>query len=296
MTAGRVLCFGEVLWDSVPLGLLPGGAPMNLAYHLSQLGANTSVLSAVGNDTLGEEILGRLNSWGIDTSMVQIDTTRPTGIVRVKLVRGMPSYDIVEGVAWDVTAIPDATPTDIDTLVFGSLAQRTAENRASLDTLLARYPTAFTVFDVNLRKPYIDLPRIEQLASAASLVKVNDEELSLLLGREVAEENDALRDAALALAARYGLKMVCVTAGASGAGLLENGQWHWSSATPVAVRDTIGAGDAFLSAVVFGLRFRNQSHEATLAFANRLAGLVAASNGATPAYQLNDDGLPVVVD
>jgi fructokinase len=286
-----IVCVGEMLWDSVPRGLLPGGAPMNLAYHLSRLGWRPWLVSSVGHDVLGDELLRRLHGWQLETALIHVHPTRPTGLVRVELAAGMPRYDILEGVAWDEIPLPREWPASLATpraLVFGSLAQRSACNRATLAALLERHHSTLKVFDVNLRAPYDGIPQVLALARRADLVKVNEEELARLLDREV--PRSALEPAARLLALRIGCTCLCVTAGAYGAGMLRREAWTWMDAAPVEVRDTIGAGDAFLSAVVHGLLEDRQPIDAILRFAAQLAGLVAASEGATPPYALDASG------
>jgi len=267
---------------------------MNLAYHLNKLGAEVQLISAVGDDMLGRELLRRIGGWGVGVDAVHQDPQHETGTVQVTLRDGIPSYQIVENVAWDYIPLPSfGTTLSRPVIVFGSLALRSSQNRETLESLLSMYPDAYTVFDINLRKPYVDLDYIASLASRASLIKVNDEELELLLGTGVSRTPSQLADAARALASKYGCARICVTAGAHGAGLLDEDDWHWAAAAPVTVRDTIGAGDSFLSAVVFGLLFTDQTHEQTLALANRLAGVVASSDGATPDWTVGSDGMPV---
>ena len=124
--AKPVICFGEILWDSLPRGLYPGGAPINVAYHLKQLGANPIPVTAVGRDQLGEELLQRLKAWGVDISGVSVHPTKPTGLARVTLVDGSPRFEIVEDVAWDAIELSAETlarALQCDAIVFGSLAQ-----------------------------------------------------------------------------------------------------------------------------------------------------------------------------
>lgn len=288
-----IVCLGEILWDAVPRGLLPGGAPMNLAYHLARLGWRPWLVSSVGQDVLGDELLRRLGEWDIDTTLVRVAPSLPTGLVRVVLERGVPRYTILEGVAWDDIRLPAPPPAVLASaraLVFGSLAMRTSANRACLEELFRACPTAMKVFDVNLRAPWIDVPMVQALVRRADLVKVNDEELGVLLGSAVAV--DSLEAAARRLVTTTDCPRLCVTAGAHGAGLLADGQWHWVQAERVDVRDTIGAGDAFLSAVVDGVLRDDRSPAGILAAATRLAAFVAARDGATPPYERDAAGNP----
>jgi len=286
-----IICFGEVLWDSLPRGLFPGGAPMNVAYHLRQLGAQPTPVTSVGRDQLGEELLLRFKTWGVDTSGVSVHPTKSTGLARVAIVDGSPHFEIVEDAAWDwieITAEVLARAARSRAVVFGSLAQRTENNRQQLASLLDHCPAALKVFDVNLRPPYDSAERVWSLAQRADLIKLNDHELRSLLN-EPAPAAD-LTGAVRQFAERTGVAKVCVTAGASGAGLLLEGQWFWESAQPVTVRDTVGAGDSFLATLLAGLLRAQHPPAEILHRACRLAEFVVTQDGATPAYRVADNG------
>ncbi|HEY0947455.1 MAG TPA: PfkB family carbohydrate kinase, partial [Opitutaceae bacterium] len=234
-----VLCFGEILWDFLPDGLFPGGAPFNVAYHLHQHGIDTRLVSAVGRDVLGDELLRRLGQWGLSTGLVTRDHALPTGIVRANISpKGDATYEIVTRVAWDEIFITEdavhaAAPARA--VVFGSLAQRSPFNRNSLERLLDALPDdALRVFDVNLRPPHDDLVLVRDLATRATVLKLNAAEAARIAtggpetpGREEAD--------ARALAAATGCACVCVTAGERGAGLLRGEAWHWEPGRPVPV-------------------------------------------------------------
>lgn len=287
----KVLCFGEILWDSLPRGLFPGGAPMNVAYHLKQLGAHPIPVTAVGRDQLGDKLRRRLEMWGVDASGVYVRPTKPTGLARVTVIDGSPRFEIVEDVAWDwieVSAELLDRASQSAAVVFGSLAQRSAPNRQQLTALLDHCPTALKVFDVNLRPPYDSAELVWALARRADLIKLNDHELVSLL-KESAPTAD-LAEAARRFSKRTGVGKVCLTAGANGAGLLLDGDWFWEAAKPVPVRDTVGAGDAFLAALLSGLLRGNHPPDEILRRASRLAEFVTTQDGATPAYQVDADG------
>ncbi len=283
-----VLCFGEILWDFLPAGLFPGGAPFNVAYHLHQLGLDTRVVSAVGRDLLGEELLRRLHDWGIDTELVTKHTGLPTGYVRATIgPEGDAHYDITRSVAWDQIpisgeAVHVANPSRA--LVFGSLAQRSPFNRNSLDRLFAVLPPeALRIFDVNLRPPYDDVELVRDRASRADVLKLNAAEAARLAADEP-ETPGREEHHARALAASTGCAVICVTAGARGAGLLRHGSWLWEPGRTVEVSDTVGAGDAFLASLVASLLQGRSSDGELLARACRLGEWVATQRGATPAY------------
>jgi fructokinase len=275
-----VLCIGEALWDCLPSGLFLGGAPLNVAFHLNQLGRSVSVVSAVGDDFLGDELRRRLRSWAIDDHLLTVNQ-QPTGVVQVTLSNGQPSYDIVEPAAWDMIADSPALRTAVATspaIVYGSLAARGTDNRELLTTLLTD-TTALRLCDLNLRAPYDDHQRAWHLASLADVVKLNDGEL-----RDLLDDPDiSLEDGAHRLHERCGCSRVCITAGADGAGLLDTTGWHWADAPTVTVADTVGAGDSFTAALVDGL-LHHHAPTTILAQAVKLAAVVASSHGATPAH------------
>jgi len=286
--AADVICFGEILWDFLPDGLHPGGAPFNAAYHLRQLGRRPRLVSAVGRDVLGDELLRRLRHWNLDPGGIARRRDRPTGIVRAALAaRGDARYEIAAGAAWDRIVLSAGTRRAAGAaraFLFGSLAQRSAANRRALERLLAGAPAgAWFAFDVNLRPPYDDPALVRALARRATLLKLNAAEAARLAAgageRPGREEGDAR-----ALAARTGCPTVCVTAGARGAGLLRGGTWRWEPGRPVRVEDTVGAGDAFLAALIHHLLDDRLPDRAILARACRLGEWVASRRGATPAY------------
>lgn len=288
MSPPRVLCFGEILWDFLPAGLFPGGAPFNVAYHLKQHGADARPISAVGRDLLGEELLRRLNHWRMDTGLIACHDGLPTGYVRATLGEsGDARYEITVNVSWDRIPVNDtviqAAPA-AQALVFGSLAQRSLFNRAALNDLLDALPdTAWRVFDVNLRPPHDDLALVSSLATRATLLKLNSDEAARLCGEPVGPPGREEAHAR-ALAGTTGCPLLCVTAGERGAGLLREGKWLWEPARPVEVVDTVGAGDSFLASLLTHLLAGRLSDAECLARACRTGEWVATQRGATPAY------------
>ena len=172
-----VLCFGEMLWDALPRGLFPGGAPMNVAYHLARRGAAALLGNAGGRDQLGDELLRRLKLWNVETIGVGVSANKPTGLSRVTLEHGSPTFEIVEDVAWDwievSAAVLERAPRAA-AVVFGSLAQRSEHNRGQLDGLLDRCPAALRVVDMNLRPPYDNLEKHRSLPLSAEQIKLKD--------------------------------------------------------------------------------------------------------------------------
>lgn len=280
-----VICFGEILWDFLPDGAFPGGAPFNVAYHLHEHGIATHVASAVGRDVLGDELLRRLGDWGLPLGGIVQRDTAPSGYVRARLnARGDAEYEIATEVAWDEIPAEPLLPlaSGAAALVFGSLAQRSAANRQSLHVLLdALPPSALRVFDVNLRRPHDDLALVRQLARESTLLKLNSEEAARLCAATATAEADEIH--ARQLAEETGVRSIVVTAGARGAGLLHGGRWHWEPGRRVEVADTVGSGDAFLAALLARL-LAGVAPTTALAHACRTGEWVASCRGATPAY------------
>lgn len=291
-----VVCFGEILWDFLPRGAFPGGAPFNVAYHLHRLGLRAHLVSGTGQDLLGDDLLRRLRHWGLATDGITRHRGLPTGYVRAELdASGNPSYEIATEVAWDQIIPGEDSIRAVfgaQALVFGSLAQRSAVNRASLDRLLAILPAdALRVLDINLRAPHDDLPLVRTLAGKCTLLKLNAAEAARLNDEQPGYNREESH--ARALAERHGCRLVCVTAGEHGAGLLAEGAWHWVAARSTTVRDTVGAGDAFTAGLLAGLLLHKEAPAAALARACRLGEFVAAHDGATPTYTTDAQGLPV---
>lgn len=289
-----ILCFGEVMWDCLPRGLFLGGAPVNVAWHLSRQGVRALPITGIGRDFLGMEMRRRLSAGGVDLRFVAPAAGWPTGTVQATLdERGVPAFHIARGAAWDhIDPRPAirgiASP---DTLIYGTLALREKANRRSLAALLRAWPAAWRVVDLNLRPPFDTGAAIDLALAQAQFLKLNEHELARLAGQDRLSPR-SLESATRRIAARHGISRICVTAGDRGAGLLWDGDWHWEKARRVAVRDTIGAGDAFLAGLLAALLVRRLAPRQALAHACRLGEFVAARDGSMPFYRLNSQGMP----
>lgn len=278
-----IVCYGETLWDLLPSGKIAGGAPMNVAYHAKVFGLQSQMVSRVGADNLGRELLVFLSDKGIPTNLVQRDQTFPTGTVNVKLdEKGTPTYEIVQPVAWDyIHPDEDAKQAvrDAGIIVFGSLACRTERTQKTLFELLEF--AAVRVLDVNLRQPFFSRDLLETLLTKATMVKMNDEELETLSAWFGASGNEA--DKMNYLKKQFQLDALIVTKGANGAALINENNHYIHSGFKVEVQDTIGSGDAFLGAFLSKL-LGGAAAEECLETACAAGALVAAKKGATPEY------------
>ena len=281
MKQASIICFGEVLWDLLPSGKVAGGAPMNVAHHAKQLGAQSIMISSVGKDSLGDDLIGFLSEKEIPTHLVQRSETLPTSVVKVHLdEKGSASYEIVEGVAWDDIQLTEAMQSAVeaaDALVFGSLVTRGETSRASLQDLLQR--AKLRVFDVNLRAPHYSAASIEALLQHADVVKTNDEELELLA--EWFGQSGDMPSLTQYLLDQFELQKVIVTRGSNGAACRDHLGWHEHPGYPVKVKDTVGSGDSFLAGFITSM-LKGDSTEDCLAFACAVGALVATHSGGTP--------------
>jgi fructokinase len=281
MPTREVLCVGEILWDALPAGLFLGGAPFNVACHLSAAGVQVAMVSRVGADRLGDEAVRRARDYGVATDLVQVDPNLPTGIVSATIDEsGEARYVIAEGVAWDAIEPHEmllARAESAVAIVFGSLAQRYATTRQTIERLWES--KALMVFDLNLRPPYEDREVIRRSLERADVVKVNSEELRRLAGWFGLPSGD--HESAAALSRSFSCPVVCVTRGRGGAALWRDDTWTEHPGFDVQVRDTVGAGDAFLASLLAGL-LSGVDTETLLKAANRIGADVAAQFGALP--------------
>ena len=279
-----VVGLGEVLWDLLPDGRQLGGAPANFAWHAQCLGAAGAVVSAVGGDELGREILVCLDAMHLDRSHVAVDAKHPTGTVTVALdAGGKPHYTINEQVAWDDIPAADgvlALAGRADAVGFGSLAQRANISRRTIRAFLAAVrPRCIRLFDINLRKPFIDRQVIVESLGLTDVLKLSDDEMPVLadlLGLPGSET-----EFLAAMIDRFGLDMVILTKGRHGSRLRTPKADCSRAGVETVVADTVGAGDSFNAAVTIGL-LAGHDIERINDCANRLAAFVCSQKGATP--------------
>jgi fructokinase len=276
----KTICFGEILWDKFPDGKALGGAPLNVALRLLSLGADSSIISRLGNDALAAETKKELDSYGINQSLIQTDDTLKTGIVDVKLDdSGSASYTIKKPVAWDEIALTEENKKEVaesDLFIFGSLACRSTNSKETLYELINHAGT--TVFDVNLRAPHYELDQVIELLRMAEVIKMNDNELEEICSYLKFDMN-SLKDGLIFLSEFAGVNTLCVTRGSEGAILLHNDNIYSCDGYPAKVIDTVGAGDSFLAGLLFQL-FLNNNPEQALHFGCALGALVTGKKGA----------------
>lgn len=244
-----IVGMGEALWDVLPEGKKLGGAPANFAYHVSQFGLNSRVVSAVGQDKLGMEILDNFREKQL-YGMVEI-VPYPTGTVQVELdAEGVPCYDIKEGVAWDnipYTQALDGLARQTRAVCFGSLAQRSIVSRETIHRFLDAMPDepgTLKIFDINLRQSFYTKEILCESFRRCNVLKINDEEL-VTVSRMFGYPGIDLQDKCWILLAKYDLKMLILTCGVNGSYVFTPGHVSFVETPKVQVADTVGAGDSF---------------------------------------------------
>ncbi len=290
----HVIGIGEALFDCLPEGRKLGGAPANFAYHVSQFGLNGCVISAIGNDELGDEIVEKFNAVHLKHILPRVE--QPTGTVKVTLdEKGVPQYEICLGVAWDNIPLTDemlSVARQAQAVCFGSLAQRSETSRKTIHAFLDATPAdALRVFDINLRQSWYTAEVIAESLQRANILKINDEELdvvaTMLLGEPtipehlIAEDAEKTRRICRELISRYDLDMLILTCGAIGSYVFTMEEESYITTPKVKVADTVGAGDSFTATFVAQLLLGKPIPEAHKKAVD-VSAFVCTQNGAMP--------------
>lgn len=281
-----VVCFGEVLWDLLPSKALPGGAPMNVAYHLKKLDTNPAMISKIGTDNYGKGLVDLLAANSITTEFLQVDYDHPTGLVYANPNEyNEVVYDIVFPSAWDFIQQQDEyieLSKQAKFFVFGSLTSR---SKVSRDTLYQLLDVAKTkVLDINLRPPHFNRAHVEYLLQKADILKMNIAELELITGwfshfSNTEERIKIIQD-------HFQIDTIIVTMGGDGALVNDKGIVHHHNGFKVTVTDTIGSGDAFLAGFLHQL-LNDTTAKKALDFASAIGAFIATQQGACPDYTVN---------
>ena len=284
----NVICFGEVLWDILPASAKPGGAPMNVAYHLNKLNVQAHLISRIGQDEPGEKLRNLLTEWGLPVNFCGTDSAYPTSEVHARVnANHEVSYEILFPVAWDFIPYQNSYSkllTSADALVFGSLVTRNETSRATLFRLLKE--SRYNVFDVNLRAPHYAPEPIAHMLHATNLLKLNEHELVLItnwFSSSCSSEGDRIQ----LLQEKFDIPEIIVTKGSRGATFYKPQAQLECIAFKVEVADTVGSGDAFLAAFL-AKRLQGNAAAVALSYAAALGGFVTQNHGACPDYTLSE--------
>lgn len=280
-----IVGMGEALWDVLPEGKKIGGAPANFAYHVSQFGFDSRVVSAVGNDELGDEILNVFEQKKLRHQLERVNY--PTGTVQVTLDdEGVPCYEIKEGVAWDnIPFTDDLKRLALNTraVCFGSLAQRSETSRATINRFLDTMPDlegGLKIFDINLRQSFYNKEVLRESFRRCNVLKINDEEL-VIISRMFGYPGIDLQDKCWILLAKYNLKMLILTCGTNGSYVFTPGVVSYQETPKVPVADTVGAGDSFTAAFCAAI-LKGKSIPEAHKLAVEVSAYVCTQSGAMP--------------
>lgn len=280
-----VVGMGEALWDVLPEGKKIGGAPANFAYHVSQFGLPSCVVSAVGEDTLGKEITENFTSKGLNQLIAEVPY--PTGTVQVEIDQaGVPQYEIKENVAWDNIPYTERLETlaqKTKAVCFGSLAQRNVVSRNTINSFLDAMPRtedSLVVFDVNLRQGFYNKETLCNSMRRCNILKINDEEL-VTVSRMFGYPGIDLQDKCWILLGKYNLKMLILTCGINGSYVFTPGNVSFQPTPKVEVADTVGAGDSFTAAFIASI-LKGKSVQEAHSRAVRTSAYVCTKKGAMP--------------
>lgn len=283
----KVVCFGEVLWDILPTGAEPGGAPMNVAYHLHKQGKNPALITKIGIDEKGKELLDVFSAKGVCTDFFQVDYDFETGkVYATPNDQNEVVYDIVRPSAWDFIVFEssmEALVKNADYFVYGSLASRNSISKKTLFQLLEIANKK--VLDINLRAPHYSKEIVVDLIQKADFLKLNQAELELITGWF--SNYTSTEDRVKSITDKFKISNMVVTMGGDGAILFMDGNVTKHKGFKVDVMDTVGSGDAFLAGLLSKF-IDNATNEESLAFASSLGAFIATQRGPCPDYELQD--------
>jgi len=282
----QIVCFGEILFDIIGETTKPGGAPLNVAYHLKQGGIDSFLISSVGNDAYGRGLVGAMKEWRLDARGIEIDDTHQTGVAVVHYDENdQPTFELVYPVAWDYIPWKDEYAQIIKnagTFLFGSLASRNEESYATLKECL-KY-SSLNVFDINVRPPHFNRPILEEMLQHTHILKLNSDEL-VLLSNWYGSQNEEESAQVAAIRKRFQIEEVLITKGEYGASYYSDEVELHQPAIKIKVVDTVGSGDAFLAGFLSRRIDRSSSIQECLMEGLRRGSYVASQHGACPSYE-----------
>ncbi len=278
----QAVCFGEVLWDNFGKEKKIGGAPLNLSIRMNSLGINTSIISQVGNDSLGDKLKFLIKRTRTTTQLISTTDNFPTSEVKVMVnKKGEAKYDITYPCAWDkikvIKLYQDAVKKS-NMLIFGSLASRDEVSRKTLFNLINL--SKFNVFDVNLRPPHFSYTTLINLMKKSDFIKFNEEELEII-SKKLGSNFNSINDNIMYISKKTKTKMICVSKGENGAILFINNKYYNQNGFKVKVIDTVGSGDSFLATILEGL-ISKKPYDLILKKACAIGAIVASKKGANP--------------
>ena len=280
----KLLSFGEILWDVYPSEKHIGGAPLNFAVHFAKQGGASYLLSSVGDDELGKSAVDMLRGWGIKTEYISVSKTEETGKCVVTLdAKGIPSYRLLDHVAYDNITKPDFSNRNFDAFYFGTLALRSAINRKTVSEIIKECAFKEIFVDINIRKPFVSKEAVKLAFQNATVIKISEEELPVVTGLLFDAECDFI-NAAKAMGKNFkNIKTVIITLGEKGSFAYDckRDVPFFCDAEKVTVVSTVGAGDSFSAAFLYQYLCGFATNECLKA-ASKVSAFVVARAEAIP--------------
>lgn len=251
----KILSFGEIIWDVYSDKSCIGGAPFNFAAHCARLGAESYLLSAVGDDELGGEALKIARGFGIKDDYIKVINGKPTGRCLVTLDKNkVPNYDIVKDTAYDYIQFDKYIENNsFDVFCFETLIQRSEINVETIKEILKKVKFKEIFCDLNIRKPFYNEKSVRLCLENASIVKISSEELASVTNAVFLCEITDCAEASKLISANYkNIKLIIITLGCDGAYVYDsmNKKEYYHACEKVSVVSTVGAGDSFSAAFV----------------------------------------------
>lgn len=285
----KLLAFGEVLWDIYTNSEHLGGAPMNFSAHCKKCGGDVWIVTAVGNDDMGKRTVCEIEKLGINTEFITV-SERETGKCMVTLDQNMiPSYNLLNDIAYDYIQKPDTKKYSFDVLYFGTLALRSENNQNTLKQLLNETDFKDIFVDINIRPPFYSKEIIKFVCQNATIIKISDEELPVVMS---ALDRAGMSDKECAESLSQGfdnLKIIIITKGDKGSFVYDcvDKKIYECQPKKVEVVSTVGAGDSF-SASFLMKYMKTKDIAASLSLATDISGFVVSCKDAIPEYELSD--------
>jgi fructokinase len=286
-TRFQVVCYGELFWNIMRDNHAPGGSPFNILTHLQKLKKRAVLISRIGNDDAGKDLVHELKERRMMMDFCQVDGQHITGVQNIVPQTSIKMfYEIVYPAAWDFIEFkPNFIPlvSNADYFVFGSVCTRNAQSRNTLFELLKYAKTK--VFDLNIRAPHYNRMVIERLLHQTNILKLNINELEILSGwyGEYFDEFSAI----LMLKHKFNIQTIVVTKGADGAIMNMGNKFYNHPGYKVQIADTLGSSDSFLAAFLSKLIDGSLPAE-ILDFTCALSSTITARAGAMPEYKLQE--------
>jgi len=282
----KSLAYGEILWDIIDGTPHLGGAPLNFAAHIAQCGAQSFIVSRVGNDNLGKSAIARIKENRVNTNYIQLDPDHETGTVKVIVSDGQPDYTIRENVAYDYIEYNDdlkeLSNTKFDLFYFGSLSQRNPISASTLEAILRDNEFGDIFYDVNIRKDGFNGVILNASLAHATILKLNISELPVM-SELIFSQALSTEDFCKGLTEKHSIRIIIITAADKGCYIFTNQHLSHVSGVKVEVEDAVGAGDAFSAAFVYHYEKTKNAIKAA-SVANKIGAFVASKKGAIPPY------------